>query len=561
MTDLLVQPQAIAMAAEDVAEIGSAINRAHAAAAGPTSGVVAAAADEVSAATTRLFNTFGLEYQALLNQAATFHDEFVQALAAAANAYAEAEIANATRVSEVSGPSWTPLQAVMTPAQNVTLVMGGTGDPVPSPSYIASVFNKYVAPNFACFSLSNAQPLYTPESDYPLDGSISQGVNILNNAILQQISAGNNVVVVGYSQSAVISSLEMQALASSPNPPSPSQLSFVLLGDPMNPNGGLMERFPGLMLPSLGVDFYGATMTNTIYPTHIYTIEYDGFADFPRYPLDVLADLNALAGIPHAHEQYANLSAALVATAITLPTDPAYGTATTYSMIPTNDLPLLDGLRTVPVIGNPLADLLQPDLTYLVNWGYGNPAYGYSTGPANVPTPFGLVPPLSATIALGGDLVTGTQQGIGAFVRDIDAISLPSFPDIARVFTSPPAPPTWHLPTGLTTLSIDGFINGLETGNSRLVNALTRTISTAYTTLLPTADIANALLTSIPSYDVNLFLDGIAQAVNGDPLGLLNAIGDPIAADAALATIVGGVEALVLSDAAQSIAEDFASLL
>ncbi len=38
----------------------------------------------------------------------------------------------------------------------------------------------------------------------------------------------------------------------------------------MNPNGGLMTRFPGLTMPTPGVDFYGATPTNTIYPTHIY---------------------------------------------------------------------------------------------------------------------------------------------------------------------------------------------------------------------------------------------------------------------------------------------------
>ena len=68
---------------------------------------------------------------------------------------------------------------------------------------------------------------------------------------------------------------------------------------------------------------------------------------------------------------------------------------TTYYMIPTETLPLLEPLRAIPYIGNPLADLLQPDLTYLVNWGYGDPACGYSTGPANVVTPFGFLPPHS----------------------------------------------------------------------------------------------------------------------------------------------------------------------
>jgi hypothetical protein len=30
-----------------------------------------------------------------------------------------------------------------------------------------------------------------------------------------------------------------------PNPPSANQLGFTLLGNPMNPNGGLLARFPG----------------------------------------------------------------------------------------------------------------------------------------------------------------------------------------------------------------------------------------------------------------------------------------------------------------------------
>jgi hypothetical protein len=32
--------------------------------------------------------------------------------------------------------------------------------------------------------------------------------------------------------------------------------------------------------------------------------EYDGFADFPQYPLNVLADLNAIAGLLYVHPPY-----------------------------------------------------------------------------------------------------------------------------------------------------------------------------------------------------------------------------------------------------------------
>ena len=37
------------------------------------------------------FNAYGQEYQALLQRAAAFHDQFVAALSAAGNAYAQAE--------------------------------------------------------------------------------------------------------------------------------------------------------------------------------------------------------------------------------------------------------------------------------------------------------------------------------------------------------------------------------------------------------------------------------------------------------------------------------------
>lgn len=53
---------------------------------------------------------------------------------------------------------------------------------------------------------------------------------------------------------------------------------------------------------------------------------------------------------------------------------------------------------------------------------------------------------------------------------------------------------------------------------------------------------------------------GIAQALSGDPVGLINAVGEPIAADVALFLIAGGFEAIVLAQAAQSINDDFTSL-
>jgi len=78
-----------------LANIGSAISSANAAALAPTSGVLAAGADEVSAAVAGLFSAHAQAYQALSAQAASFHQQFVQLLNAGSAQYATTEVANA----------------------------------------------------------------------------------------------------------------------------------------------------------------------------------------------------------------------------------------------------------------------------------------------------------------------------------------------------------------------------------------------------------------------------------------------------------------------------------
>ena len=82
-------------AATNLANIGSAITEANTAAAGQTTSVLAAGADEVSAAVAALFGAHAQSYQALSAQAAAFHQQFVQLMNSGASAYAGAEAANA----------------------------------------------------------------------------------------------------------------------------------------------------------------------------------------------------------------------------------------------------------------------------------------------------------------------------------------------------------------------------------------------------------------------------------------------------------------------------------
>ncbi|WP_246398228.1 PE family protein [Mycobacterium vicinigordonae] len=89
-------PGAIGAAAANVAGIGTTISAANALAAAPTTAVLAAAGDQVSAAVATFFCSHAQTYQTISAQAASFHAQFARAIDASANAYASTDSANAT---------------------------------------------------------------------------------------------------------------------------------------------------------------------------------------------------------------------------------------------------------------------------------------------------------------------------------------------------------------------------------------------------------------------------------------------------------------------------------
>ncbi|HEU4362511.1 MAG TPA: PE-PPE domain-containing protein, partial [Mycobacterium sp.] len=355
---------------------------------------------------------------------------------------------------------------------------------------------------------------------------------------MDQTAAGNHVVAVGYSQSAIIDSLEMRNLLALPpdQQPTAEQLAFVLLGNVSNPDGGLLSRFdlPGmqpLTLPSVGITFSGPTPADTPWDTAIYTREYDGFADFPKYPMNFLSDLNAFLGILFVHGHYPELTPEQMATAIELPVSADYTGHTQYFMIPTETLPLVQLIQSIPLIGKPLGDLLGPDLQILVNLGYGSIDQGWDPGPANVATPFGLFPNVNlgeVFTALGN----GAESGFNAFVNDLSHLSLPSLADVIG----------------------SGAASGLPTLTG-IVDAFTSATASAYAALLPTADIINFLVTTLPAYDVSLFVHEVTSG------NLLDAIGLPLAADVGLTTMAGGFETEVLMNTVSAISGAFKDLI
>jgi len=95
MSYVTTQPEALAAAAGSLQGIGSAMSAQNAAAAAPTTGVVPAAADEVSALTAAQFAAHAQMYQAVSAQAAAIHEMFVNTLGISSGSYAATEAANA----------------------------------------------------------------------------------------------------------------------------------------------------------------------------------------------------------------------------------------------------------------------------------------------------------------------------------------------------------------------------------------------------------------------------------------------------------------------------------
>ncbi|OHU97099.1 PE family protein [Mycobacterium talmoniae] len=95
MSFVTTQPELLTAAAGNLQSIGSALSAQNAAAAAPTTGLIPAAADEVSALTATQFAAHATLYQAVSAQAAAIHEMFVNTLGVSAGSYAATEAANA----------------------------------------------------------------------------------------------------------------------------------------------------------------------------------------------------------------------------------------------------------------------------------------------------------------------------------------------------------------------------------------------------------------------------------------------------------------------------------
>jgi hypothetical protein len=194
------------------------------------------------------------------------------------------------------------------------------------------------------------------------------------------------VVVAGFSQGAVAVAAAKQALMALPaeQRPTAGQLSFITVGDPSGP-GGILRLLP-FRVPLIGLT--PITAPDTPYDTVTVNGEYDGWADFPDRPGNLLSVANALMGIVYVHGRYETVPGGLdlstvPARNITTTTNSLGGHTTEY-LIPTPQLPMLAPLRQIGV-PEPIVAALEKPLKAKVDAGYSRNDVAGSAGAVRSP--------------------------------------------------------------------------------------------------------------------------------------------------------------------------------
>jgi hypothetical protein len=305
--------------------------------------------------------------------------------------------------------------------------MAGTDMHVVDQAWVDMAIDDYIRPSLG--GIYTGIPVVTPAQFWPFGGrddmffdlSVLAGTKVIDAAIDARTEP---TVVFGYSQSSVIATAAKRRLAEraadAANAESMPPVSFVMIGNPYRPNGGFLARLPVVARVLTPWTRMTSSPTDTVFATHDIARQYDMWADFPTYPLNLLATANALFGLMN-HSYLPNSVSPLLGNLIsTVSLDPAspnyhpdtvvqfYGDTTHY-LIPSEHLPMLYPLRWIGL--GPLTDIIEPTLKVLVELGYDR------TAPYGQVVRAGLFPRIDPG-KLADDLAEAFAEG-GAALRDL----------------------------------------------------------------------------------------------------------------------------------------------
>ncbi|MGV0853543.1 PE-PPE domain-containing protein [Mycolicibacterium phlei] len=304
--------------------------------------------------------------------------------------------------------AWTAATAVQLAA--TALIMGGADHPLGPPHdqpgfvnpYLNNAVNGFINPAAGLPSGTGGAPIEAADGDvyavvypaefFPVFGRKTFGTTVrigrenLNNCArgtgvcdyndepavdfgppVAPPVPGEDLVIFGYSESAVVASLVKRDLIENPRD-GDGVSSMFLLANPMRPNGGILVLGPrGFTIPILDIPFYGPTPTNSCdvgdcIATVDAASQYDLLGgDAPSSLTNLLALINSLAAyvLMHGDMQNANFDNALY--------QGSYGD-TDYYLFPAERLPILMPFeRFVP---SPILTALDAPLRAAIEGAY-----------------------------------------------------------------------------------------------------------------------------------------------------------------------------------------------
>lgn len=197
-----------------------------------------------------------------------------------------------------------------------------------------------------------------------VDDAVAMGRASLDDQIRNAVAGGDPVVVAGLSEGTLVINRELAYLATTPGAPPADLLSFAMFS---GPESGLFDVYlpAGLRLPL--VDYTVHRLAESQYDVSVVYHQYDGWADPPDRPWNLLAVVNSLVATFYVHNGPA-LATPSDGVVVSQVTSQLGGTTTTY-MIPTPTLPLLKPLQLLGVPERAV-DALNSALKPIVDAGY-----------------------------------------------------------------------------------------------------------------------------------------------------------------------------------------------
>ena len=328
----------------------------------------------------------------------------------------------------------TSVMAAVSLAATVALIVPGTG--TPNGNIVGNYrenFRDYYMQNTPCTNAGNcpannsdnpaAGGLYGinyPASFWPIplpgwcpgltcdqfDISVIKGATNLHTALLA-LQPADQIIITGYSQGGRVASIAKMLYKNGAWADVPLPDGFVFIGNPNRPNGGLLSRLGFLNnIPILNVTTGQPTPTDLGVPTQDWAIRWEGIADWPTYLFNPLAVANSILGFYYDHGTYLAINQdsdpgetpagytvdewrAITANPQNYPgivDIQQYGDTTYYTITP-KTLPLVRPLHLIPLIGKPIADLLEPALRVLIEeTGYARwIPFGAPVGTGTIP--------------------------------------------------------------------------------------------------------------------------------------------------------------------------------